>query len=564
MDTFVAALFDSEDDAYRVVEAIRQMEAESDLVVYGGAVLSKDANGEVALKGFEDKKGPRGWATGVIAGGLLGLVAGPAAVAAGVAAAGVGAATLTGVAFGSADGGLFGITSDLLEQGLDSEIVEVVSTEMRPGRVAVVVSVDERSPAPLDKVVKGISGGKIFRQARLDLIDDKLEREAWALQGRDEELDMAFHSADPVERDIISAERHSLRDKVADLRKQIAARQEQLAAEVADRQAALDEQIARGPEAASLFQERKTSLSRTRRSSMLELRAGLVSGPLSSPFLQLEELHSVSTRTSALLGRAFALFMGLCASTAAMAQDAAVSDSAAAAQANNPLADIRAFNIQNYYIGDFTGLDDETGNQFVLRYAQPVTIGNSDWLIRASLPYNSFPTGTGDNVSGVGDFDIFAAYQFETGNPATSFAIGPQIVAPTGNEDVSSDQWQLGLANVYFNANSPKFQYGYLLTYRAGIGEVDDEDDRVGVGALQPFGFYQLGDGWYTGGAPIWTYNFANDNYAVPLGLRVGKVTRRDNTVFNLFAEPQYTVAYEGDGLPEWQVYFGLNMQFLK
>jgi uncharacterized membrane protein len=102
MDTFMAALFDSEADAYRVVEAIRQLEAESALVIYGGAVLVKETDGEVILKGLEDKKHPRGWATGVIAGGLVGLVAGPAAVAAGVAATGVRAAALAGAAVGSA------------------------------------------------------------------------------------------------------------------------------------------------------------------------------------------------------------------------------------------------------------------------------------------------------------------------------------------------------------------------------------------------------------------------------------------------------------------------------
>ncbi|MEP1933805.1 MAG: hypothetical protein ABJJ37_21240, partial [Roseibium sp.] len=45
------------------------------------------------------------------------------------------------------------------------------------------------------------------------------------------------------------------------------------------------------------------------------------------------------------------------AATSAFAQSEAASD---AAQANNPLADITAFNIQNYYIGDLTGLGDET------------------------------------------------------------------------------------------------------------------------------------------------------------------------------------------------------------
>lgn len=235
------------------------------------------------------------------------------------------------------------------------------------------------------------------------------------------------------------------------------------------------------------------------------------------------------------------------------------------AQANNPLADITAFNIQNYYIDQFTGLpDDVDGNQFVLRYAKPIHIGDSDWLIRASLPVNSFPVGDGgDTVSGVGDFDIFAAYQFNTGKAGVSFAIGPQVVAPTATDDrLGSEQWQLGLANVYFNAASPVFQYGYLLTWRGGVGDTHDRD-RVSLGALQPFAFYQLGNGWYTGGAPVWTYNFSNDNYNVPLGLRIGKVIKHKDTVFNFFVEPQRSVFSEGDGQPERQIYFALNMQFL-
>lgn len=245
----------------------------------------------------------------------------------------------------------------------------------------------------------------------------------------------------------------------------------------------------------------------------------------------------------------------------AHAQSEAASD---AAQANNPLADIRAFNIQNYYIGEFTGAEDLSGNQFVLRYAQPLTIGNSSWLVRASLPFNSFPVGeAGKEIDGVGDFDVFAAYQFDTGNPAVSFAIGPQVVAPTASDArLGAEQWQLGLANVYFNAESALLQYGYLLTWRGGVGDTNGRE-RTNIGAFQPFVFYQLGNGLYTGGAPIWTYNFANDNYSIPLGIRLGKVTKRKDTVFNFFVEPQYSVSDRGDGLPKWQIYLALNMQFL-
>ena len=71
-------------------------------------------------------------------------------------------------------------------------------------------------------------------------------------------------------------------------------------------------------------------------------------------------------------------------------QSAQASDGGAAAQANNPLANLVAFNVQSYFIGDLTGMD-ETVNQFWFRYAQPFSIGDSSWLFRASLPINSFP-----------------------------------------------------------------------------------------------------------------------------------------------------------------------------
>ncbi len=240
----------------------------------------------------------------------------------------------------------------------------------------------------------------------------------------------------------------------------------------------------------------------------------------------------------------------------------AQSSSDDAAQANNPLANFTAFNIQNYYIDEFTGPGDEDGNQLVLRYAQPFSIGNSNWLLRASLPYNSFPVGPGGSTeSGIADFDVFAAYLFDTKDPAISFGLGPQIVVPTGDDDVAASQWQLGFANVMFNARSPKLQFGYLLTWRYGVGSLDG-NDRVNAGAFQPFAFYQLGNGWYTGGAPVWSANLENGDYSIPLGIRLGKVFKRGSTVFNVFAEPQISVADSGVGQPEKQIFLAVNMQF--
>lgn len=62
-----------------------------------------------------------------------------------------------------------------------------------------------------------------------------------------------------------------------------------------------------------------------------------------------------------------------------------------AAQANNPLANMTAFNMQNYYIGDVSGTDKEA-NQFWFRYATPFSLGESNWILRGSLPVNTYPS----------------------------------------------------------------------------------------------------------------------------------------------------------------------------
>jgi hypothetical protein len=53
-----------------------------------------------------------------------------------------------------------------------------------------------------------------------------------------------------------------------------------------------------------------------------------------------------------------------------------------AAQANNPLANFTAVNLQNYYIGELTD-PDKDANQFWLRYAQPFSVGETNWIFRA-------------------------------------------------------------------------------------------------------------------------------------------------------------------------------------
>lgn len=237
-------------------------------------------------------------------------------------------------------------------------------------------------------------------------------------------------------------------------------------------------------------------------------------------------------------------------------------DAKAMAQANNPLANMKAFNIHNYFMSDLTG-SDYTADIAYLRYAQPVNIGSTNWLLRATLPVKSIPVlADGGAKNGLGDFNVFAAYLMDVGNPTVSFGVGPMLDLPTATDKrLGTKKYSAGVANVLFNASSRVFQYGYLLTYSHSFAG-DSNRDTVSMGAFQPFLMMQLGGGTYLRSVGIWYKDFEHNSYSIPLGLGVGQVVKQGNTVYNFFIEPQYSVADQGSGVAKWQIFTGLNMQF--
>ena len=53
------------------------------------------------------------------------------------------------------------------------------------------------------------------------------------------------------------------------------------------------------------------------------------------------------------------------------------------------------------------------------------------------------------------------------------------------------------------------------------------------------------------------------DNYLIPFGLGF-KVLRAGNAIANAFVEPQFNFHQKGGGLPSFQLYMGLNLQWAK
>jgi hypothetical protein len=226
-------------------------------------------------------------------------------------------------------------------------------------------------------------------------------------------------------------------------------------------------------------------------------------------------------------------------------------------RANNPLADVTAVNLQNYYIPNLYGLPDATANTFWIRGAGAL----GKWFTRASLPIKTVPTGT-DPTSGVGDLNIFAAYLLPS-DPDLTVGVGPLLDIPTASEDaLGTGKWQLGLAGLFFLAKSPVVQGGALLTVAGSIGGDEDRRDTSNL-VIQPFWFWQLGGGTYLRTAPIWFFDLKTGDYNVPFGFGVGKVIKTERIVYNIFLEPQFTMLHDGVGQPAFQVFAGFNTQIL-
>ena len=226
--------------------------------------------------------------------------------------------------------------------------------------------------------------------------------------------------------------------------------------------------------------------------------------------------------------------------------------------ANNPLATLTAANLQNYYKSDLIGLPNATANTAWLRFVKPV----GRWLTRSSLAFNYVPTGLGTTASGMGDFNTFAAYLISKPTAVQMIGVGPLLVAPTtSNEALGSGKWQIGAAAVYFNLKSPKLQYGGLVTYQQSFAGSSNRPD-TSLMILQPIAFWQLGNGLYLRGAPIWQFDLENETYNVPFGLGIGKIIKSGGTVFNLFIEPQFSMFNKGVGNPGFQLFAGVNLQF--
>src|SRR4029453_9616838 len=124
----IVATFKNKNDAYDAASAMKALKDKGivDFKAKAGVMVKKDDRGNVSV--LESKERPLwGTAVGATAGALIGLIAGA-----------------PGAALGAALGATSGLTSDAVMEALDSDFVDSVTKEMRPGMTAVIVEADEK------------------------------------------------------------------------------------------------------------------------------------------------------------------------------------------------------------------------------------------------------------------------------------------------------------------------------------------------------------------------------------------------------------------------------------
>jgi uncharacterized membrane protein len=161
MNTYVAIVFASDDKAHAGLRALWRMDEDAEITVHGAAVVRRDDRGHVHVADRNSDLGMR-TAIGVGVGAILGLIAGPVGVGAGVAgAAAMSVAAATGV--GAVAGGVVGLTADVVTQEHRENAADESFFTLKHGQSAVVAEISENWPELLDDIMHPM-GGVIYRR----------------------------------------------------------------------------------------------------------------------------------------------------------------------------------------------------------------------------------------------------------------------------------------------------------------------------------------------------------------------------------------------------------------
>lgn len=140
MEKMIQAVFNSEVEAFKGLQAIQQLGTNKDISVGETYVLTKDAQGKTSIRSAVDKDAGAGTLGGGVLGGLIGLLAGP-----------------LGLLVGVAGGLIAGNASETLRAESVSDYLDVVSANIPNGKSVLVAHIWEDWEVPVNTALLALT-----------------------------------------------------------------------------------------------------------------------------------------------------------------------------------------------------------------------------------------------------------------------------------------------------------------------------------------------------------------------------------------------------------------------
>jgi hypothetical protein len=237
-----------------------------------------------------------------------------------------------------------------------------------------------------------------------------------------------------------------------------------------------------------------------------------------------------------------------------------------AAKATNPVGDMVQVQFQYQHGTDIYDLDGSS-DAYIVQPVIPFDLPFESvpkMITRTTIPYVDTPDllPDGNSVDGLGDTVFLGFLLPKLDSEGQMFGLGPALLLPTATEDeTGSDKWAAGPAAVYINLQKKGLMWGGLVY---GYWDVAGDDDREHVASysVQPIVNKFFPGGWYVGLQDIpWTYNDRTDEWFLPIGPRVGKVTQIGDQKLNIFGGAYYNPE-DTTGTAEWTFKFSVSLLF--
>jgi len=163
MERILVVVFDSERNAHEASHILHGLEEEGVIRVYADAIVSRDTRDAFTAISTHGPW-PEGAMGATAVGSMIGMLAGPAGLAAGAIA-----------------GFVLGATTDFAHARVDDDFVHDVANSLEPGKVALVAEIDEDFSEPVDARLKPL-GGFAFRRPLSEIVDTEYEQRVTAFR----------------------------------------------------------------------------------------------------------------------------------------------------------------------------------------------------------------------------------------------------------------------------------------------------------------------------------------------------------------------------------------------